>query len=64
MKQKMKDIHKIMAQGGLNETVEYMNKCFAIGSVEANPDGSSRSPKGRQGKMSKNHLSLNVNQNR
>ena len=64
MKQKMKDIHKIMAQGGLNETVEYMNKHFTIGSMEANPDGSGRSPKGRQGNTSNNHLSLNMNQNR
>ena len=30
MKEKMKDLHSLMAQGDLTETVTYMNECFGI----------------------------------
>ena len=38
MKQKMKDIHKIMTEGGLTETVNYMSQCFGLSAPGAETD--------------------------
>ena len=63
MKEKIKDIHKIMSEGGLTKTVRYMNRCFGLDHDKTTSAHKSPANRSRGKKLDKNK-EMNLNQNR